>query len=125
MQSVAPLTAAVLAVLLIASTMGPAISRPVGSPAIVFSPPAPPERDMIGRAVYTADGNEVGRVDAVETDGNGAIASIDIAVLYRLARGPRVVRVPGSRIAAAGLEVRLAMSATELGFLPSIDGEPE
>jgi|GEM_PF-6995044 len=124
MQLAAPLKVAILAVVLVASTMGPAISRPA-EPAAIVLPPAPPERDMVGRPVLTADGDEVGRVDAVETDGNGAITSIDVALLDGLALGPRVVRVPGSRVLATGLEVRLAMSAAELGFLPSIDGEPE
>jgi hypothetical protein len=125
MQLALRLSAAASAVVLASSIMCWAAPRTAG-PAEAAAPlSTAPETDMVGRPVYAAGGHQVGRVDAVETGGDGRVTSIDVAVGDSLSLGPRVVRVPGDRIAATGLEVRLAMSAQELGLLPSIDGEPE
>jgi hypothetical protein len=124
MQLAARLTAVASAVVLASSIMCWAAWTADRAEAAAPQSTAP-ETDMVGRPVYAAEGHQVGRVDAVETDGDGRVTSIDVAVGDSLSLGPRVVRVSGDRIAATGLEVRLAMSTQELGLLPSIDGEPE
>jgi hypothetical protein len=125
MQLAARLTAVASAVVLawsMACGAAPRTADPVEAAAPLSRAP---EIDMVGRPVYAAEGRQVGRVDAVETNGDGRVTSIDVAVGDSLSLGPKVVRVSSDRITETGLEVRLAMSAQELGLLPSIDGEPE
>lgn len=117
--------AAVLLVFVIASSGASLAATQAVGPIKVRAPiSTAPEIVLVGRLVY-AEGQRVGRVDAVETDGDGRIVTIDVALANILALGPKTVRVPGDKIAQTGLEVRLAMTAEEVGLLPSIDGEPE
>lgn len=118
--------AAVLLVFVIASSGASLAATQAVGPIKVRAPiSTAPEIVLVGRRVYAAEGQQVGRVDAVETDGDGRIVTIDVALANILALGPKTVRVPGDKIAQTGLEVRLAMTAEEVGLLPSIDGEPE
>ena len=124
MRHAEQLAAAALVFVVAASGMGLATAQTVGPIKDGATVSTAPEIVLVGRRVYGADGKRIGRVDAVETDGDGRIAAIDVA-LGILGLGPRTVRVPGDSIAQTGLEVRLALTAEEVGRLPSIDGEPE
>ena len=78
---------------------------------------------LIGLAVFSADGNNLGSVHSVATDADGKVAAIHIKTGSFLGIGGKLVAIPEGKFTRSGVNVRLGMTAEEVSKLPEVKGQ--
>ena len=78
---------------------------------------------LIGRAVFSADGNKLGSVNSVATGSDGKVAAIHIKTGSFLGFGGKLVAIPEGKFTQNGECVQLGMSAEEVSKLPEVKGQ--
>ena len=78
---------------------------------------------LIGLAVFSADGNNLGSVHSVASDAHGKVAAIHIKTGSFLGIGGKLVAIPEGKFTRSGVNVRLGMTAEEVSKLPEVKGQ--
>jgi sporulation protein YlmC with PRC-barrel domain len=105
-----------------ASPTPPSASQPSpNQPAGPTPTPVDPVRNpLIGKDVFSSDGNRVGIVDSVDGQPDGKITAINIRTGGFLGFGTRVVAIPEGKYQKVGQFVQIAMTAEEVSKLPMV-----
>jgi hypothetical protein len=97
---------------------GPSPQRPHAAPPSE----APAGHDLVGLSVFSSDGSKVGDVRAVNTGPSGNVAALHIRTGGFLGFGSRVVAIPEGSFARKGPDIRLTLTAEQVGNLPDVKG---
>ncbi len=86
------------------------------------APPSetPAGHQMLGLSVFSSDGSRIGDVSAVNTDPNGNVTALRVRIGGFLGFGSRIVAISEGRFARSGQDVRLTLTAEEVGRLPEV-----
>ena len=112
----------------------PAASKPETAPLPTQKPLITPRADksvtppakvhpLIGLAVFSSDGNNLGTVHSVASDADGKVAAIHIKTGSFLGIGGKLVAIPEGKFTRSGVNVRLGMTAEEVSKLPEVKGQ--
>jgi PRC-barrel domain len=102
----------------------PPAQKPTITPRTEKSVTAPAKaHPLIGRAVFSADGNKLGSVNSVATGSDGKVAAIHIKTGSFLGFGGKLVAIPEGKFTQNGEYVQLGMSAEEVSKLPDVKGQ--
>jgi hypothetical protein len=98
---------------------GPSPQRPHAAPPSE-TPAGQPGQDLVGLSVFSSDGTKVGDVRAVDTGPSGNVAALHVRTGGFLGFGGRIVAIPEGSFARKGPDIRLTLTADEVGRLPEV-----
>ena len=84
---------------------------------------APKAHPLLGLAVFSSDGSQLGTVQAVNAEPDGKVKAIHIKTGGFLGFGGKMVAIPDGKFTRAGDNVQLGMTAEEVSKLPEIKKE--
>jgi hypothetical protein len=74
----------------------------------------------LGSPVFSSDGSRIGDVTAVDTRPDGSVTALRVRSGGFLGFGARIVAIPEGEFERNGQDIRLTLTAEEVGRLPEV-----
>jgi hypothetical protein len=95
--------------------------QPTPTPPVTTGKTA--ESPLVGLEVFSADGQNLGKVTHAIAASDGKVSAIRIKVGGLLGIGGKTVAIPAGKFALSGKNIRLGMTSDEVNKLPAVDAK--